>query len=1267
MHVNDIVRLFFEDQTVTHYLIVAISETAVRLRYPGGEVDLIHDNGLLSSLNDRTIVGVEVVEVPHHDEFVIGGFARVNMLAGSVRGKVISVTNGILELVVDETTIYVDLDNLPATVRSVDVVSGSVDTYDPAPEDDILDTSLQLHIVDNQLLSLYGALLSDVHEDERSAPVRRAIHKLVTRFKHLHREFTSAALEPLVPTNRMLGDAKFGLKWLFPYVKIEKNFYGDMKPFLSDIEAALTEYAARSTSHRYHQYLEKISAAWEPITRTGAATSVRVEGLAKRVRVIKRNEFSDAALFTQTYAPGDMLSTSSYVLMQEAVPYARITLPETPLYTRCLLQSVTPLYYKCIPRWLKAPVALDKFPRIGGVLETLEPLSIWAAIRSIEPYLYYKRDLSFKFQKLLNKKIRVAVSTYKASRPVQTAAPLSTPPTLAVESYALQPLFTSERLAAMTRVDALRHIFGRARRQRDLVPSDSVPSGYPACLPDDCPADDEIQAALLPEVPKLKRVKSFVPDDNLQQCLALQAKLFSKYDKQGQDAESELPPYVLERLRAYNTLTRNGLTEANAPQVLGMLQRYARPARTGEDAGWLYMRDDNLRFVPLFVETLSRAIVTGGSGGLAKILEDMTASSSVVVEDGHFLDKATGFIVGSTEPTDVDTYENGVKIVHSAIVPSDIKDVVYSVNDTPLLNILRALCDQQHVSLKEHTDYIISRVRGIETSHVIPSIAAYVILFIEQEFQYKLKKNVSDSVRKMVSTMRAQKKSPAFKYWEALEVPKLDAEISHAMELATADIGFGRLGAPRSAPVIAGYTWSTFLPVKDMAVVACEAVRTRSRNILQGKLAACATQVVILARKHLHAVMPMQTSLFQILEPVVAIRLAYLNELRILPYVGALTQLHVKMREGSFRGSLPPEITPLDVASSNHLADLLDEWDILGPSGIDLSKLGAYVQAYSNHVRGCLDAGRSPDILHDLIQAACGRSWSSIVDIRDFLVNTVRAVTATIPNQIMLGFNNFSAGRTLERTDRIIPTHAMSGVTALHVKDLLKDVEKSYAPIRSIATADAVHRVFSARARGQPEGEAVLADAAPAIQFARNYDIRKKRFMKIYEVALLARHIDDGIPVLKFCLLYAWTLLLTDANGDRLVGSAKDYACSVVRACAQTFQTDAKRLNFTAVQLDTAMRKSKLREAKQFSLRITDDDRQTRVRRVFMNDQGLTEAARLGRTFTHSKEKETLEDTMRQEFEGVVDQTTDDNWQEETELAYGEVDDGEGRMEWEDS
>jgi len=1232
MHVGDILRLFLEDHTVLHFRVEAIHPDTVDLESPDGMQSLAHDHGLVDLLGTKRIVGLHVL--PQRDTlYVVGMTVRVTFLEDNLRAQVLGVDDDILELRANGTTFYLDLDNLPPTVRSVVPVGEELGEALPVQQTEWLDTPLQLHLLEHQLLSLYSAL-------NQGDP--RAAKALVRQFKLLHRACTTDAFEPRKP-DMPLASNRGDLLWLVPTVaKIRKPLFAEataMPALLASLQTILTTYAARGTEDRYKQYTTSLDRLFTPATVAAGMPFPRLETRVDAVAVRPAKggmEVVPLKRFLQTFADTSV-AIQAYLVISRAVPFSRIARPETCLYEKSRLHMSVLHFYRALRSWVRtaSSTPLSAAPTLATLAATTDAFNVHAAVHELEPYGYYRWHLPVALRTVLRARIAARIHRYKESlhRP-KAAKSISHPRPEPV--YKLPPLLASERLAQMLALDALRERFKKSAAVLRDVSSPPVQTGYPGCLPDDCESDKTLRAAITapPTVTEAK-VKS-PPKTKLARRRALQLSLLARYDLKVPDRPLDaLPERAVSLLAAYSALVSSGITEDTAPRLLALLQTHGRSADAEENAAWVYFRDDEVRghkFIPAVVEELTRAQV---DGVYPAAYESLLASGRVTVEDGLLLDRGTGFTLSVTPPKDVDEYENGFKIVHTAIVARDVATPLFSVGDQPLLQITRAITDALGVSLVSYHEYIVGRVRGLAPALVVPSIAALVVIFVERVTGVtNWTTRVLQVMEAMAAGMRKQGDTSTHAYWKAMP-PKV-ALGGRVAELAN-DFMLERLvpsalGAERSV-----HAWPTFLPPKDFVEGNCVAPKSKKERVLRGKLAACAAQIVGFVRSRLRSDVRDSVEAMHMTSADIRMRVSVVSELR-----RAVTITRPRRRAGERRDFLAPSL-PIPLGDAPALPDIepiLQEWGLLGPGGVDMGKLGTQIRAYTNFVCECTEQESTPDFVGGILGL-----WKGMVGIRDFLAEHVTAIAMTFPHMIMHGFAYFGSA-SLEKTDGVMPRYMMGTVTPAHVTEVLKDGSKYYASLR-VPSAEAVARVFSARARGQPVGETLLLDASPPVQFARNYDARRDEFRAARAVAMAARFHPDSelsVALLKYCVLFVLSRFLVGEDGE-LDGESQTYACSVVKGCLQVLRSDAARYNQSADDVASAMRRSKIKEAKRFNLRITDEDRQTRMRRVFLSEQGLTDDARIGRTFKHSKKKEALEEA---EFaKAGLDSTGNQEWQEE--------------------
>ena len=1244
MHVGDILRLFLEDHTVVHFRVAAIHANSLDLESPDGMETLAHEDGLVETLGAKRIVGFHVL--PQRDTiFAVGMQVRISFLAGSQRAEVLGVDDDILELRANSTVIYLDLDNLPPEVRSVVPIGQDLADALPVQQMDWLDTPLQLHLLEHQLLSLYSAVSHDGNT--------RAAKALVRQFKLLHRTYTTDAFEP-----RRLELPAPDFLWLLPCVaKIRKPLLTEaaaMPAFLTALQTCLTAYAARGTEDRYAQYISCLDTLFTPAT---TAAGTRVDRLEVRVDTTAARpakgglEVVPVKRFLQTFADTSV-AVQAYFMLPRAVPFSRVGLPETSLYEKSQLNLHQGPFYRAVRGWLRnlSPTPLSAVPPLSVLVAATDAFSVHAAVRELEPYGYYGWHVPVGMRAALRARIAARIQRYKAAlHPPKPAKSVSHP--RPEETYGLPPLLASERLACMLALDALRSRFKPAATLRDA----SMPllkTGYPGCLPDDCESDKTIRAAIRAPPEVTERPVPSPPKNKLARRRALQQALAARYDLRSPDRPLDaLPERATALLAAYSALVSDGITPETAPALLAMLQTHGRSADAEESPAWVYFRDDDIRgfkFIPALVEELVRAQV---DGVYATTYAAILASGRVAIEDGLLLDRWSGFALSVTDPKHVDEYENGFKIVHTAIVPRDVLPAVFSVSDQPLLQITRALSDALGVSLASYHEYIVGRVRGLAPALVVPSIAAFIVIFVERTTgAVNWTMRVLQAMETMAAGMRRQAETPTHKFWKAM--PAKVALGERVAELA-GDFMIDRLVPPPAQAERSRHTWPTFLPPKDFVAGNCVAPKSKKDRVVRGKLAACAAQIVGFVRTSLRSDVRGSVEAMHMANADIRMRVGVVNELR-----RTVEQGRPRRKAGERRDYLAQSVPiPLGAAPAPMDIDpILTEWGIMTGGAIDMGKLGAQIRAYTNFVCDCTEQESTPDF----VGSALG-IWKGLVGMRDFLADYINSIALTFPHMIMHGFAYF-AGPTLERTDGVMPRYMMGLVTPAHVAEVLADGSKYYAPLR-VASAEKVARVFAARARGEPVGETALLDASPPVQFARNYDARRDEFRAARAVAAVARNHPDeetSVALLKYCVLFVLSRFLVGEDGD-LDAESRAYACSIVQGCLKVLRADVKRCNLSAEDVASAMRRSKIKEAKRFNLRITDEDRQTRVRRVFLSEQGLTDDARIGRTFKHSKAKEALEEA---EFaKAGLDSTGNEAWQEEVNDEPWEEDDVEPEEE----
>jgi hypothetical protein len=1253
MHVGDILRLFFDDHTVNHYRISAIHTDTLDLESPEGIETISHDDGLIDLMGSKHVVGFHVL--PQRDVvFAAGMSVRVAFLDGTLRAEIIGVEDDILELRANSKTFYLDLDNLPTNVRSVVPIGQDILEALPVQPVAWLDAPLQLHLLEHQLLSLYSAL----SQNPRTAKI------IVRQFKLLHRAYTTEAFEPRRAEMPFASD-RSDFMWLLPMVsKISKPLLAEaaaMPAFLTSLQSCLTAYAARGTEDRYNQYIARLNGIFTPATTTLTPMTADKEDQSRMearvdttaVRAVQGGvEVVPVKRFLQTFVTP--VSISAYFILPRAVPFSRISRPETSLYEKSRLHLQISLFFRAVRAWVKPANSspLSAVTPLSVLLAATDAFNVHAAIRELEPYGYYNWHISASFRNVLRSRIAARIQRYKAARHSPKPSKSVSHPRHD-EVYDLPPLLASERLAQMLALDSLRSRFKAPPSIARDVSSPILKTGYPGCLPDDCESDKTIRDAIRAAPIVAKTTVPLPPKNRLARRRALQLALRTRFDIRIPDRPLDaLPESAVALLAAYSALVSAGITEATAPTLLAMLQTHGRTADAEEDSAWVYFREDDIRgykFIPAVVEELTRAQIDGVYETAHAAL---LASGRVAVEDGLMLDRGTGFALSVTDPKDLDEYENGFKIVHTAIVVRDLVPSVFSVSDQPLLQIARALTDALGVSLVSYHEYIVGRVRSMAPALVVPSIAALIVIFVERATgAVGWTTRVLQAMETMATGMRRQTDTPTHLYWKAMP-PKV-VLATRVAELAN-DFMIDRLVPPAARPEKSRHTWPTFLPPKDFLAGNCVVPKSKKDRVVRGKLAACAAQIVGFVRSGLRSDVSGSVETMHMANADIRMRVEIVRELR-----RAVDSERPQKRVPGERREFSAPVVPIPLGAaptSPDIEPILAEWGLLTGGGVDMGKLGTQIRVYTNFVCECTEQESTPDFVGSIL----GR-WVGLVSMRDFLAEYVSSISMTFPHMVMHGFAYFAAS-SFEKTDGIVPKYMTGLVTPAHLAEVLSDGSKYYAPLR-VASAEAVTRVFAARARGQSVGETALLDASPPVQFARNYDARRDEFRSARAVAAVARfHPDEetSVALLKYCILFVFSRFLVAADGE-LDAESREYACSVVQGCLQVLRADVARYNQSAEEVATAMRRSKIKEAKRFNLRITDEDRQTRVRRVFLTEQGLTEDARIGRTFKHSKAKEALEE--REVAKAGLDVTGNAEWQEEVNEEPWEEDDVEPEEE----
>lgn len=1227
MHVGDILRLFFEDNTVEHYRIISIRDDSIDIETSSGQETLSHVNGIVEKLGKKRIIGVE--HIPQRDtQFIVGGMVRITFISGNVRAEVISNIDDILELKVNSKLIYIDLDNLPPNVRSIVPVGEELVEAEPVEQVEWIESPLQLHLIEHQLLSLYSAISTG---DERSARIAKS---LVRQFKLLHRSYTTETFEPTRAEPPLAFD-RSDLMWLFPIIqKVYKPLFTEataLTGLLTSIQACLTTYTARGTEDRYRQYISCMDSVFTPATCTPGKFFPRLEARIdiNATQPVKGGmEVIHYKRFIQTFADTSV-AIKSYIMIPRAVPFSRVSLLETPLYEKSRLHVNVAQFYRVLRPWIRAATAtpLTSAPSLITLAATTDSFSMHDAIRELEPYGYYPWHIPSSTKSILRLRIAARIKRYKEGihkpKAAKSVSHLVHEPT-----YKLPPLFASERLAQMISLDGLRTRFKPAPSVEREVTIPILKTGYPNCLPDNCASDKTIRKSIqtnptitLTDIPK-------PPKNTLERRRALQSALRVRYDviipERSIDA---LPERASALLSAYSALVSNGITPSSAPTLIAMLQSYGRTADSEEDKSWVYFRDDDIRgykFIPIVVEELTRAYV---EGVYDVTYASLLSSGRVAVEDGLLLDRGTGFVLSATDPKDVDEYENGFKIVHSAIVARDVAQPIYSVSDQPLLNITRALSDAVGVSLASYYEYIVSRVRGLIPSLIVPSIAALIVIFIERatgSTGWTLR--VLKIMENMAIGMRKQSDTPTHKFWKAM--PAKFAFAERVAELS-GDFMIDRLVPIQSRGLKSQHTWPSFLPPKEFSIGNCVAPKSSKERVVRSKMSACASQIVGFVRNALRTEIKGSVEDMHLANTDIRMRIGVVNGLRQI-----IDPIQLRRPRGERREYISVAV-PIPLGTDPSVIDVVpifEEWGINGEGAtVDMTKLGAQIRAYTNFVCDCTEQESVPDFIGNILGL-----WKGIVGIRDFLSEYINAISMTFPNMIIHGFAYF-AGPKMEKSDGIMPLHMMSQVTQTHVSDVLNDVSKYYAALR-VHSSEKATRVFASRARKTPVGETALLDSDPAVQFAHNYDSRRNEFQAVRAVAAVARFHPDvnvSVALLKYCIVFVLSRFLVGEDGD-LDEESREYACTIVKGCLTVLRSDVARYNRSSIDISTSMRRSKIKESKRFNLRFTDEDRQTRMRRVFLSEQGLTEDARIGRTFKHSKVKEALEEA---EFLRGIDST----------------------------
>lgn len=442
-----------------------------------------------------------------------------------------------------------------------------------------------------------------------------------------------------------------------------------------------------------------------------------------------------AAVYFQVFAPpvagegAEPFEFDEFAVIPEGAPMSRAYLPATRLYDRCLLHPHLGRFDRLLRR--KAQSARTE-PDLARLTPTavVKP-SVHETLLTLEPYLYYPRDATDAVLGLLLPKIESKVAQIKARHTARTAAtPSSVPASVFPDKYGFPLGFSSEILARMLRADYGRRLLNRPVR--------------PAAPGKKAPAHTALEV---------------------------------------------LPAEAVEQFNAYLPLFGR-LGKRAAGRAVALVDGLAREAAKGENAGWLYFREDPRPFMPVVVERLFRAYHARGKTGYLAALEQLKASNRVALEDNRYVDKGSGFVLAPVAPT----AEEGRPLEEERPAPA------YTQTDMAILAVLKTVAPKQ---IADRFDYIVQHVRGIyRAEDVVFSLCAYAALFAQ-----------TGAEEVAAAVVDALKDLPRGPFWESVRrfgQIALQTKIEEKIKFLSRDYEFVRLN--RQAEVQKGREWPGFLP-----------------------------------------------------------------------------------------------------------------------------------------------------------------------------------------------------------------------------------------------------------------------------------------------------------------------------------------------------------------------------------------------------------------------------------------------------------------------
>jgi hypothetical protein len=632
--VGDILRLFFENEHAL-YMVSAINyDNEVMIKGRDGVEELLPtDKGRLSALDGRAIVGFQVVR-PKTQAYPKGSEIVLNLHNGkSFRGTVQVNDDGILEITVADypTPVFVDVYSLHPMLKSVAFYTDTALELDSTelpenPETELLDLRSKLKLTN---------------------PAEAA--RRTQAFKELRADYTDSASGVVVRPLPLLS-ATVLPRWIYRVLHPHKRLVPDaaaQAEFLLEIAAAVQQ-------PHYYAYYDAVFQALAPFTSTGSPVKERTQAVSFRQKTVR----ATLPVYFETLVPqvvregGDLLESSEFALLPEALGMSRVYLPGTPLYHRCLLHPFLAGFHKLVRKKAVGAEVVHSLPTVPQKANVAP--TVYETFLSLETYLCYLRDVPLEVFERLQPAIAEKVARLKERRGRTTSSPSSPPAHIFPDKYGdrIPPLFSSEMLAKMLALDQGRLLL-------------NMPAGEPA----------------------KKRAR---PENS---------------------ALEVLPEKVVDLFNAWFA----EMTAASAAKLVALVDTFAREPAKGEDPHWLYMRADDVlqhKFVPILVERLARAYHHKGQTGYLAALEQLKPSARVAKEGNLWVDKASGMAVALV---DLVVKDRGSAVVREVAKPAYTQSDLNILSVVKLVAAPYALQDRydyilQHVRASDRPEDVVYSV-----------------------------------------------------------------------------------------------------------------------------------------------------------------------------------------------------------------------------------------------------------------------------------------------------------------------------------------------------------------------------------------------------------------------------------------------------------------------------------------------------------------------------------------------------------------------------